>query len=107
MLAAKLDQTQPLGIFSLVLSLIRAGQDVPKGLGEHFIAVVQQARELARAPKEHRGHVYPEAVELAVLLQTRQELLEEIDRINDFKGIQSDQASRVLSKMEHNPATQH
>lgn len=104
MLSAKMDQTQPLGLFVLVLSLVRGGQDVPVGLREHFISVVRQAQRLATEPGRPGGRVDREAVDLAVRMRAKPELSRAIGEITQFEQLDPQRASAVLSEVEI-PAT--
>ena len=105
MLAAKLDQTQPLSLFVLVLSLVRGGQDVPMGLREHFISIVRQAQRLAREPSSANARVDREAVDLAVQMRAKPELSKAIGEINEFDQVDPQRASAVLNEVERVPVT--
>jgi hypothetical protein len=100
MMAAAHEIDSPLDLFKLVLSLVQQHTDVPLELQRHFLAVVEQAKSLAKDPEHPHAGVSPEAVQLAYQVRLKKELGEVLDSITDFRSIHPDIAQRLLDKME-------
>lgn len=108
MLAATPSTRQnPLELVRLALSMVEAGErDIPESLKKYFLAVLSQARTLAKDPPEAHGELLPEAIELALEIRTMKEFSEEIDRIETVDKISPDVAKKLLSAMEQSPVYQ-
>ncbi|MBI3771501.1 MAG: hypothetical protein HY272_02185 [Gammaproteobacteria bacterium] len=102
MLAAKSNYDDNLELLKLTLFLVNRGEaNVPPVLKEHVIAVIRQAQLLLQFPTVNIQNPSPESIELALEIQSHDDLVNDFRGISDFDSIDPMLASRLLDKMEH------
>lgn len=105
MLSAVPSQTQPLGLFRLVLSLV-AQRDprVPDALQQHFLTILTEAQSLKKRPSGSLSVTHAESVDLAVEMIRGPELAQSLEGIENFQAVSPEIAHQVLMKLGHHPA---
>lgn len=101
MLTAASPGTALLGLFKLTLDLKRAKQPVPPTLRDHFNLVLREAKEILREPSALDADTQAEAIELAFLMTSEDEVRDAVAPIDSFEALTGPQADTVLISMEH------
>lgn len=102
MLAAVPEYNGHLGMLRLILRLVADRADVPSSLRQHLLDSIGQALALVDQQRI-TGAADREAVDLALDLRD-DALLNELQRVTDFDSISADLATRLLEKLQQEPA---
>lgn len=95
------DSDRQLEFFRLALLMINRGaSDLPAPLCLHFDRVLQQARLLLADPQRISPEVMPQAVHLAIDLQTVEGLNEALSGVHRIGDVSPEIAHKVLRSLE-------
>ncbi len=102
--AAPSQQRDSLELIRLALSMVRNGEpNIPKSLTEYFSTVLQQAKALALDPSQPQAELLPEAIDLALEIQSVKEFSDELKKVESIDKIPPGIAKKLLIVMEKHP----
>lgn len=102
MIAATQKNIFELEAFRLVLSMCALEEkNIPAEMKEFFNTVLAQAKTLATNPSNVSSGTLPEAIDLALEIQSSSEISSNVSAIENYEGLTPALASTLLNKMEN------